>query len=92
MSKSNRHPNGELLAEEVDLLRLAAQLLHQGAARDDADRRAPAHRDPDEWDEASRLLRTKGTQRLAQPVPELGRAWRLGGPVSLAQVVRRPAR
>jgi transcriptional regulator with XRE-family HTH domain len=52
-------PPDELLAEEVGLLRLAAQLLHQGAARDDADRRAPAHRDPDEWDEGSRLLRTK---------------------------------
>lgn len=81
-------PPTELLLAETALLEQAAALLHDWAGMDDAGRRMPAHRDPDEWDEAGRMLRTKGTERLERPVPELGRAWRLGGAVSLAQAVR----
>jgi transcriptional regulator with XRE-family HTH domain len=81
-------PPAELLVEEVRQLRLAASLLAAAEQRDDADRRAPAHRDPNEWVEAARMLMTKGTDHLERPDPERGRAWRLGGAVSLAQAVR----
>jgi hypothetical protein len=85
-------PAAELLLDEMRQLQQAAELLTAGAGRDDAHRRGPAHRDPDEWDEGSRLLRTKGSERMEVPMPELGRAWRLGAPVSLAQAVRRRPR
>jgi hypothetical protein len=83
-------PPEELLLAEAGQLRQAGLLLHDQVCRDDGGRRAPAHRNPDEWQEAGRLLRTKGTEQLTQPMPELGRAWRLDAPVSLAQVVRHP--
>jgi transcriptional regulator with XRE-family HTH domain len=81
-------PPRELLRDDATRLELAADLLDATDARDDAGRRAPAHRDPDEWVEAARMLMTKGTDALERPMPELGRAWRLGGSVSLQQAVR----
>jgi transcriptional regulator with XRE-family HTH domain len=82
-------PPGELLADDAEQLELASALLYASDSRDDAVRRAPAHRDPHEWVEAARMLMTKGTEGLERPKPELGRAWRLGAPVSSAQAVRR---
>lgn len=81
-------PPAGLLADSAYQLRQAADLLAESNSRDDAGRRAPAHRDPNEWVEAARMLMTKGTDDLERPIPELGRAWRLGGPVSLSQAVR----
>jgi hypothetical protein len=80
-------PPAELLAGERVLLRQAADLLARFSARDHAGRRSPAHRDPDEWVEAARMLMRKGTEHLDRPLPELGRAWRLGAAASLAQAV-----
>jgi hypothetical protein len=81
-------PPRELLRDDATRLELAADLLDATDARDDAGRRAPAHRDPHEWVEAARMLMTKATDGLERPMPELGRAWRLGSSVSLAQAVR----
>jgi transcriptional regulator with XRE-family HTH domain len=81
-------PPAELLVCERRQLRHVADLLAEFAARDDAGRCQPAHRDPDEWIEAARMLMTKGTEQLERPLPELGRAWRLGSAASLAQAVR----
>jgi hypothetical protein len=81
-------PPAELALPDHDTTRLlqAAQLLDEEAARDDAHRRRPAHRDPDERDEERRLLVTKAVTHR----PDLcdGRAWRLGGAASLAQRLR----
>jgi hypothetical protein len=51
-------PPGELAMpdEQMTWLRQADLLLHAEGARDDADRRRPPHRDPDENDEHWRLL------------------------------------
>ncbi|MDT7538534.1 MAG: hypothetical protein QOI82_2119 [Actinomycetota bacterium] len=81
-------PPRELLRDDATRLALAADLLDATDARDDAGRRAPSHRDPNEWVEAARMLMTKATDGLERPMPELGRAWRLGSSVSLAQAVR----
>lgn len=82
-------PPAELLAAEVEQLRQAATLLAASDSRDDGGRKAPAHRNPNEWVDGARMLMTKGTEQLEWPRPELGRAWRLDGPVSWAQAVRR---
>lgn len=82
-------PPAELLAAEVEQLRQAAALLAASDSRDNADRRAPAHRNPNEWLEGARMLMTKNPEALKWPRPELGRAWRLGGAVSWAQAVGR---
>lgn len=68
-------------------LREADRLLQEGAATDDRGRRRPAHRDPEEWSEHGRLLRTKGADPWAVD-PRLSRAWRLGAAASLAQRLR----
>ena len=67
-------------------LRLAAALLDAQGALDDAGRRRPAHRDPDESGEDWRLLRTK----TARDRPDMrdGRGWRLDASASLAQRMR----
>jgi transcriptional regulator with XRE-family HTH domain len=75
-----------LPAEQERMLRLAARLLHLDSSRDDAERRRPAHRDPDEGDEDLRLLRTKAISR--RPDLRNGRGWRLGAAASLAQHLR----
>jgi transcriptional regulator with XRE-family HTH domain len=72
--------------EEHVRLRTVDQLLHAQGARDDAGRRRPAHRDPDESGEDWRLLRTKGV--LNRPDMRDGRGWRLGAAASLAQRLR----
>jgi hypothetical protein len=71
-------------------LRAAGRLLHEQAGRDDAGRRAAAHRDPDEGAEASRLLSTAiyGNGALERPSTGKSRAWRLEAPVSLRQWMR----
>jgi transcriptional regulator with XRE-family HTH domain len=81
-------PPGELaLPDELDAqLRRADELLHAYAPLDDAARRRPAHRDPDEPDEDRRMLRTKGVRD--RPDMRDGRGWRLGAPASLAQQLR----
>jgi hypothetical protein len=81
-------PPAELVLPDAETasLRLADQLLHDGAARDDARRRRPAHRDPDEADEDWRLLVTKSVYH--RPDMRDGRGWRLNAPASLAQRMR----
>lgn len=70
-------------------LRAAARLLHEQAGRDDAERRAAAHRDPDEREERDRLMEIKAYRDPhARPSPLASRAWRLDGPVSLRQWMR----
>jgi hypothetical protein len=83
-------PPGELAMpdEQTTLLRQADLLLHAKAALDDAHRRRPPHRDPDEDDEHWRLLVTKGADRVVRPDARLSRAWRLGAPASLHQQLR----
>lgn len=81
-------PPGELAfpsAQEVRL-RQADLLLNAQAPIDDAARRRPAHRDPDEAGEDWRLLRTKGVKN--RPDMRDGRGWRLGASASLAQRLR----
>lgn len=70
---------------ETVRLRTADRLLHDHAARDDADRRRPAHRDPEEFREESRLLVTKSADPRRIPDPRDSRAWRLDAEASLAQ-------
>jgi hypothetical protein len=68
----------------------AARLLHEHAPRDAAGRRLPPHRDPDEDREQGDLAHTLtwGSRRL--PVTPLdSRAWRLDGPATLDDVLRR---
>ena len=69
----------------------AARLLEEHGARDAAGRRLPAHRDPDEDREEGDLaqtLRWGGRGRV--PVTPLdSRAWRLDGPATLDDVLRR---
>jgi hypothetical protein len=81
-------PPGELAlpSEEETRLRNVCQLLHSEAPVDDAKRRRPAHRDPDESGEDWRLLRTKTVRHL--PDMRDGRGWRLGTSASLAQRLR----
>lgn len=83
-------PPGELAMpdEQTTLLRQADLLLHAHAALDDADRRRPPHRDPDEDDEHWRLLVTKGAGQVVRPDARLSRAWRLNAPASLQQQLR----
>jgi hypothetical protein len=83
-------PPGELAMPDAQtaLLRQADLLLHAKAARDDADRRRPPHRDPDEDDEHWRLLVTKAADQVVRPDPRLSRAWRLNAPASLHQQLR----
>jgi transcriptional regulator with XRE-family HTH domain len=83
-------PPGELAMpdEQTTQLRRADLLLHAEGARDDADRRRPPHRDPDEHDEHWRLLVTKGADQVERPDPRLSRAWRLQAPASLHQQLR----
>ena len=81
-------PPGELLTADAEQLQIASRLLYASDSRDEAERRAPAHRDPNEWVEAARMLMTKASAGLERPLPELGRGWRLGAPVSSAQAVR----
>lgn len=71
-------------------LRAAARLLHEEEGRDDAERRAAAHRDPDESKERDRLVALKAyrVEASAQPSALTSRAWRLDGPVSLRQWMR----
>lgn len=52
-------PPAELLAADVVQLDQAATLLAASDSRDDRDRRAPAHRDPNEWVEGARMQMTK---------------------------------
>jgi hypothetical protein len=85
-------PPDEVLSADRRRLRQAAALLEACGSRDDAGRRRPAHRDPDEWDEAWRMLVTKGTAALQRPRGEFSRAWRLDAPASLAQIVRQQPR
>jgi hypothetical protein len=66
----------------------AAALLHQQAPRDVAGRRAPAHRQPDEDEEARRLSHSLAWTFRERPSATDSRAHRLGAPVSLAQWVR----
>ena len=81
-------PPGELARPTATetALRQADLMLHAQAARDDASRRRPAHRDPDEGDEDYRLLRTKSVTR--RPDMRHGRGWRLRASASLAQRLR----
>jgi transcriptional regulator with XRE-family HTH domain len=83
-------PPGELAMpdEQSALLRQADLLLHAHAALDDADRRRPPHRDPDEDDEHWRLLVSKGADQVVRPDARLSRAWRLNAPASLQQQLR----
>ncbi|MDT7544844.1 MAG: hypothetical protein QOE99_954 [Actinomycetota bacterium] len=83
-------PPGELAMpdEQTTLLRQADLLLHAHAALDDAERRRPPHRDPDEDDEHWRLLVTKGAGQVVRPDARLSRAWRLNAPASLQQQLR----
>jgi transcriptional regulator with XRE-family HTH domain len=83
-------PPGELQHEDEESgrLRRADQLLQTHAPVDDAGRRRPAHRDPDEYDEEGRLLVTKSMGNRPRPDPRDSRAWRLGAPASLAQRLR----
>jgi hypothetical protein len=83
-------PPGELAMpdEQMTRLRQADLLLHAEGARDDADRRRPPHRDPDENAEHWRLLVTKGADQVSRPDPRLSRAWRLQAPASLHQQLR----
>jgi hypothetical protein len=75
-----------LLTEQQTRLRQVDQILYACAPRDDADRRRPAHRDPDESGEDWRLLRTKSVTN--RPDMRDGRGWRLGAAASLAQRLR----
>ena len=72
-------------------LQTSARLLREEAVRDAAERRLPAHRDPDERREVHDLMHTLtwgGYGRL--PVSELdSRAWRLDGAASLDEVLWR---
>lgn len=81
-------PPGELAlpSETETRLRFADELLHARAALDDAARRRPAHRDPDESGEDWRLLRTKSA--VHRPDMRDGRGWRLRASASLAQRMR----
>ena len=85
-------PPAELLAAEAAALRDASLLLDAHAAVDDGGRRRPAHRDPNEWREGSRLLVTKAGGRLELPRGEFSRGWRLRAPASLAQLLREQGR
>ena len=81
-------PPAELAVDPVaDQLRLADLLLHDQAARDDAGRRRPPHRDPDESAETTRLECTKGSERIVLPEVTEGRGWRLDAAASLAQLL-----
>lgn len=82
-------PPGELArpTQQETQLRQADLLLHAQAPHDKADRRRPAHRDPDEAGEDWRMLRTKSIRD--RPDMRDGRGWRLGAPASLAQRLAR---
>ena len=84
-------PPSELATSPVvTALRHAADLLDREAARDDAERRRPAHKDANDWLEYDQVLCTKSVPNpRVVAVPEDSRNWRLGGPASLAQVVSR---
>jgi hypothetical protein len=69
-------------------LRQVDTLLHTRAPLDDAERRRPAHRDPEEWREDWRLMVTKAIRPEQRPDVRDGRAWRLGSAASLAQRLR----
>jgi transcriptional regulator with XRE-family HTH domain len=69
-------------------LAAAARLLHEQAGTDDAGRRAPPHRQPDEDEEGRRLsttLRYTGVVRPRRPSALDSRGFRTGAPVSLPQ-------
>jgi hypothetical protein len=70
-------------------LRVAARLLDDEAPADDAHRRPPAHRDPDPRADDHRVQHTKAFGQRPPPPPHDRRGWRLDGPVSLAQWLRR---
>jgi transcriptional regulator with XRE-family HTH domain len=81
-------PPGELALRQASRLRAADALLHDERGRDDAGRRGPAHRDPDERAERYRVLQTVGSRPFAPAARATGRGWRLAAPVSLAQLLR----
>jgi transcriptional regulator with XRE-family HTH domain len=69
----------------------AARLLHEHAPLDAAGRRLPPHRDPDEDREEGDLARTLTWGSSCRPpvTPLDSRAWRLDGPATLDDVLRR---
>lgn len=64
-------------------LRTAARVLHDEPARDLADRRVAAHRDPEHDLEAARIFHTKRWGRLPLPGPRDRRSWRLQDQASM---------
>jgi transcriptional regulator with XRE-family HTH domain len=74
--------------ERSTALRHADRLLHESAPLDDAGRRRPPHRDPDEQAESWRMWFTKSVDPWRIPRPDDSRAWRLGAAASLAQQLR----
>lgn len=72
-------------AEHAQALRVAARCLHEGQPFDEAARRRPPHRDPDERREAAYLFHIKSFRPYDLPDAQDSRAWRLGGSVSLNQ-------
>lgn len=70
-------------------LRAAARLLHEAAPVDDGLRRAPAHRDPVPRRDDHQVRHTRAYGQRPLPPPADRRGWRLDGPVSLAQWLRR---
>lgn len=71
-------------------LRAVLEVLHSDVGRDDAQRRPPPHRDPDERAERERVMSTHAYGRVARPVPDprRSRAWRAGAPASARQWLR----
>ena len=69
----------------------AERLLHEQAPLDAAGRRLPAHRDPDEERERADLRQTLtwGSAPREPVTPQDSRAWRLDGPATLDDALRR---
>jgi hypothetical protein len=88
-------PPTHLLSDGADdrwpALVTAARLLHEHAPQDAAGRRLPPHRDPDEGRERRDLAQTlTWGGRPRPPVSPLdSRAWRLDGPATLDDALRR---
>jgi transcriptional regulator with XRE-family HTH domain len=83
-------PPAEFVLLQQRQLRQAAALLERQAARDDAHRRRPAHRDPNSADEAARAMWTATPAAAPRLDGRFSRAWRLDAPASAAQQLRSP--